>query len=42
LLPTDLNVFSTENFKRKKKEEEEVAERGRGRENNNDLECIKF
>jgi hypothetical protein len=34
-------VFPTEHFKRKKKEEkEEVAERGRGRENINDVSSV--
>jgi DNA gyrase/topoisomerase IV subunit B len=42
LLPTEVNVLSTEHFKRKKKkkeekEEEEVVERGRRRENSNDI-----
>jgi len=40
LLPTDVNVVSTRHIKRKKKkekEEEEVAERGKRRENSNDI-----
>jgi hypothetical protein len=42
LLPPDVNLVSTEHFKRnkKKEEEEQVAEKARGRENSNDISSV--